>query len=255
VGVAASDGPVDALYLPTVDAVVEEATIRPSSDRTGWVDVDVLVRAEALARESHWLRFSFRPRPADTVFAVSVHRRRDDGGVGREEWSMSWSGGRRAGGFVERTGEEKLEGAWRETGEGGRTETYVHTAGARERRISIDVDPGGPGDGALGDFANFWSQPSALTNNVHGTLAGRLMRESAFAEWLNSTVTRTYPKETRLGPLPLAPDPVEQACIVAEACSAVKCYVGGLSNPLCVACGGVSAACLIYDIGCWIFNC
>lgn len=254
-GVPASDGPADALYLPTVDALVEGATIRPASDRSGWVDVDVLVRAEVLERESHWVRFSFGPRPADAGFAVSVHLEGDDGGLGREEWSMRWFGNKRAGGFVERTGGEKLEGAWRETAEGERTETYVHTMGVRTRRVSIEVGRGAPGDDALREFANFMPQPSALTNNVHGTLAGRLMGESAFAEWLESTVARAYPRDARPGPLPLAPDPVEQACIVADACTAVKCYVGGVANPLCVACGGVSAACLIYNIGCWIFNC
>jgi len=82
-------------------------------------------------------------------------------------------------------------------------------------------------------------------DNPDGRAMMTLLADAAFAEWLRPFVPA------------VADDPVvppgmdcEYSCIcrIASACVWIKCrFGGGLSNFVCVSCGGVSIACLIAD--------
>jgi hypothetical protein len=47
----------------------------------------------------------------------------------------------------------------------------------------------------------------------------------------------------------------QRVCWAASLCMRYKCKLGGLANPLCTACGGVTAACLFTEVACWIAGC
>ena len=47
----------------------------------------------------------------------------------------------------------------------------------------------------------------------------------------------------------------QRVCWAATLCTRDKCKMGGMANPLCTACGGVTAACLFTEVACWIAGC
>jgi len=47
----------------------------------------------------------------------------------------------------------------------------------------------------------------------------------------------------------------DRICMGALRCMMVKCKWGGLQNPLCVACAGTTAACVIATIACYLTDC
>jgi hypothetical protein len=54
---------------------------------------------------------------------------------------------------------------------------------------------------------------------------------------------------------PLHKGAAQRVCWGASVCSRFKCGFGGLANPLCIACGGITAACVFTEVACWIAGC
>ena len=54
---------------------------------------------------------------------------------------------------------------------------------------------------------------------------------------------------------PLHKAAAQRVCWGASVCSRFKCGFGGLANPLCIACGGTTAACVFTEVACWIAGC
>jgi hypothetical protein len=102
-------------------------------------------------------------------------------------------------------------------------------------------------DQALVQFDRLYSKQHTLDNNRHGELLVAIVTNPQFTEWLEGFIypdgRDTYSTIGR-----------DKLCLIASACAATKCMAGGMANPLCTACGGVSIACVIADLALWAFG-
>lgn len=86
---------------------------------------------------------------------------------------------------------------------------------------------------------------NTLHNNRDGELLMSLLSEPDFASFV--TGQADGPQRVR--------DPLRRTCWAAFTCANLMCRIGGLSNPVCVACGGIASACIITEIACWFAGC
>ena len=102
-------------------------------------------------------------------------------------------------------------------------------------------------DRALVQFEHLYRKQHTLDNNRHGQLLVAIVTNPTFNDWLEGFVypdgRDTYSTIDR-----------DKLCLIASACAATKCFAGGMANPLCTACGGVSIACVIADLALWAFG-
>ncbi len=99
------------------------------------------------------------------------------------------------------------------------------------------------------EFEAFYSQHAGNTlhNNPDGELLVTLINDEHFA---GQAVGKDHPR-----PQKVLDRTSSRACAIAGICSLFKCMLGGWANFICISCGGVSLACSITVIGCWIAGC
>jgi hypothetical protein len=99
----------------------------------------------------------------------------------------------------------------------------------------------------LADFGAFYERHlgNTLNNNPDGELLMTLLNDQSFADLV--TGNQQSPQ--------LIKDRLKRTCWAAVTCASFKCKLGGLANPLCDACAGVAAACIIAEIACWFLGC
>lgn len=94
-------------------------------------------------------------------------------------------------------------------------------------------------------FAQFYRTDNSLHNNVYGELLVGLLYNSDFCNWM----AQVEPIHAESALYKASAISAEDVCIIADVCAMIKCSVGGgLLNPLCVPCMGVSLACLGWGV-------
>lgn len=101
-------------------------------------------------------------------------------------------------------------------------------------------------DSIMSDYQQFADDIGSLDNNAHGELLVSVLSSPKFNSWLRST-NRLIHGEIELSKLTR-----DQLCLIAAICSRLKCLAGGIANPICHVCVGVSTACLIAEAVEWI---
>ena len=107
--------------------------------------------------------------------------------------------------------------------------------------------PGPPPEKLRSEMPSLWAphMGNTLHDNRDGELLLSLLSEPDFASFVTGTVED--PQRVT--------DPAKRTCWAALTCANLMCRFGGVSNPVCVACGGVAAACIITEIACWFTGC
>jgi hypothetical protein len=104
-----------------------------------------------------------------------------------------------------------------------------------------------PLDVAVEQFDRLYRSQHTLDDNPHGQLLVAIVTHPQFSDWLEGFLY-PYGRDT------YATIDRDKLCLIASACAATKCLAGGMANPLCTACGGVSIACVIADLVLWAFG-
>ena len=170
--------------------------------------------------------------------------------------------------FVERAGSDVMSGEmWRI--DNRVVEEYdINGATFRAEYAAADaIDPsreddsavgGGTAEGVRGEeyrrareaFEVFYDNhiASDLRSNADGELLASLLTNEAFAKSV------TGGKDPG-GPHLMGDKTADRICGIATLCGFLKCWAGGIANPLCVACMGTSIACVMAEMACWFADC
>jgi hypothetical protein len=99
-------------------------------------------------------------------------------------------------------------------------------------------------------FLEFYDAESSLEGNKYGFLVTYFLSDEAFTAWLAQSPPSGILAERCLKD---HPSRLEIICAIAAICSSTKCFIGGIANPLCVACFGTSFACALATVFMWLF--
>lgn len=129
----------------------------------------------------------------------------------------------------------------------GLTRTYVYSSSVIEYleggNIGVSLDDATLNyiDSVQTDFGQFIQGATTLADNPAGKLLVEIVSSPGFQTWLRSSCRFTFGDDELSKSLITRTD----ICTIAAICARFKCLLGGWANPLCHACVGVGAACLI----------
>jgi hypothetical protein len=230
-----------------LDRVARELALRLRFDEPGG-QVERVVRLGVLADDPAWrgARFSIHQGRA-LGFAVEACWNRDDPHHVR---------------VTERTEVDALHLDLQERpADGVRVErvTWKDRTARFELRTSPAKLPDEETQALSRRFREVYPGGTTLDNNRDGDRLMQLLAEPDFATWLaraGGKLAGRTPSEIggALAGLECGTcDPrVQRFCLVMSACAQIKCLVGAWANPICHACFGANAACVVASLLEWI---
>lgn len=96
-------------------------------------------------------------------------------------------------------------------------------------------------DNPAWQFRSFYPEGWSLDDNVDGFILMAIIDTQEFFDWLSNGIPELGDALMREG----NPD-IDKVCALAVDAASLKCPIGNIANPVCVAAAGVLLACLIY---------
>lgn len=252
------EAPAEALGSPTLASPHLDLPKSPVRVVDAYVHQDRLrfeVESQSPAVNARFVDFSVWSYGEVVAMGVSVYDSK-----GQLRWDMSLETDGSTHQLSEMTGDERLKITKTRLPGCDVSETYELVQGSQRRTREFRFNPSSQNDidRVAREFGEFWPDQTFLDNNLEGMLAAEMMTSNDLVEWTRGRFPRAGANNvydsldgTQIDPM----SDFEKICIIADLCAMAKCFMGGLVNPLCHACGGVAIACDLARLICMIIGC